>query len=318
MTAKSLDIRCKLCEGPLKTVAEDLHDNRYGLPGAYSIMYCAKCGLGETFPRPSYEELPAIYEGAIGDSPAGFLKRIYRKCKRSAMGTSLILRLDRAGNFFALFPSPATRPTLLDIGCGAGDWLMIFEKMGFDATGVDLNPRVVETALGRGLNVECRRIEELVASGERYDVVVLSQILEHLSEPQEVLRTVEGLLAAGGSLVVAVPNYDSSWRRYFKNKWINWYMPFHIFHFTKRSLLKSLDAAGFKTQRALTYTPSSWWISSLMVKLFDKEGAPNPRVNRWWHFLLMPFVSLVLSVYEKLFGTLEGDCLCVVATAKDE
>ena len=103
---------------------------------------------------------------------------------------------------------------------------------------------------------------------------------------------------------------------FFKKDWINWYMPFHIFHFAKKSLLKILVDSGFKVDRANCYTPPTWWISSLMVRLFDHYGKPNKNVTKWWHYLLLPFIMSALLPYEKLMRGHEGDCLCVIAKSE--
>ena len=205
---------------------------------------------------------------------------------------------------------------ILDVGCGAGDWLVLFSAMGFDAQGIDLNPRVVEVAAGRGLNVECRRFEELVADGKTFDIVVLSQVLEHLLEPKKVLKKIQKVLQPGGKLLISVPNFDSKWRMFFKKHWINWYMPFHVFHFAKKSLLKILVDSGFKVDRVNCYTPPTWWVSSVMVRLFDQYGRPNTKVTKWWHYLLLPFITIILLPWEKLRGNQGGDCLCVIATSE--
>jgi 2-polyprenyl-3-methyl-5-hydroxy-6-metoxy-1,4-benzoquinol methylase len=310
--------KCKLCGASLKTIAEGLYDNRYGLTGKYSIGYCNACELGETFPKPSFYDIPSKYEETIGNSSAYWFKKICRKCKRSVIGTRLILQLDRANVFLDLLPPSSKFPRLLDIGCGVGDWLVLFKNMGFDVQGIDLNPRVVQVAAERGFYVECRRIEELATDRKTFNIVVLSQVLEHLLEPKEVLQKIQKLLQPSGKLLISVPNFDSKWRRYFKKHWINWYMPFHIFHFTKRALLKNLEDSSFRAEKVFFYTPPTWWINSAMVKLFNQYGKPNTKVNKWWHYLLVPFISIGLILFERLWRKQEGDCLCVLAKKIEE
>ncbi len=307
--------KCKLCGYNLKVIADNLHDNRYGIKGKYSVGYCFFCEMGETFPKPLFKDIPSVYEESIGDSGNNRLKIIYRKCKRSLIVTKFSLKLDRAGMFFSLFPSSSKFPKLLDVGCGIGDWLTLFNDMGFDAQGIDLNQRVIDVAAGRGLKVECRRIEELADDGKRFNIVVLSQVLEHVLEPKEVLIKIRKILEPGGKLFVSVPNLNSRWRMIFKKYWINWYMPFHIFHFTKRSILNILIDCGFKVERVSCYTPPTWWISSVMVRLFDRYGQPNKKLNKWWYYLILPFISAVLIYYEKSRANQDSDCLCVVATS---
>ena len=99
---------------------------------------------------------------------------------------------------------------VLDVGCGNGVISRHLGKLGFNVTGVDVSEKTIEKA--RSLtdlpNVVFMKksAEELVASGEKYDAIVCSEVLEHLSDPGALLRVLHASLADNGKLIVTVPN----------------------------------------------------------------------------------------------------------------
>jgi 2-polyprenyl-3-methyl-5-hydroxy-6-metoxy-1,4-benzoquinol methylase len=100
---------------------------------------------------------------------------------------------------------------ILDVGCGNGVISRHLGRLGFNVTGVDVSEKTIEKArsLTTGLpNVQFlkKSAEELVASGEKYDAVICSEVLEHLSNPGALLEVLYSTLADNGKLIVTVPN----------------------------------------------------------------------------------------------------------------
>jgi SAM-dependent methyltransferase len=109
---------------------------------------------------------------------------------------------------------PNRHPSLvrvLDAGCGNGSQLALpLIKDGYNLTGVDTDQGSIDHArtLSAGAanaRFFCQRVDEL-PDAERFDVVILSEVLEHLREPQELLKACVERLQAGGILIVTVPN----------------------------------------------------------------------------------------------------------------
>lgn len=306
------DRLCYFCNSELDLLEDDLHDGRLGNPGAYSVYACPSCGLGKTIPEPS--ELSSLYERVLPDRPQKFYRSWYQSWSRSRIGVHSRLRLDGAGRLLGLLASTGLErgSRLLDVGCGVGDWMILFRDMGFDVFGIDMNSKAIEIATERDLNVRLMRAEDLADSGEKFDAIVLSQLLEHLPDPLNALRTMKKILEPAGSLLLAVPNLDSRLRRRFGKNWANWYVPLHLFHFTPEALWTMLDEAGFGVVRTVEYTPPSWWLNSLMVNLFSIPGIRNDKVAAWWHQPLYPLLLPFLAAADKLNPGL-GDCQCVLA-----
>lgn len=95
-------------------------------------------------------------------------------------------------------------PDLIDVGCGDGFFLQSVK--GTRRRGIEYNPDAARRAREAGLAVEECLVEDLPA--ESAEVVTLFQVLEHVTQPRDVLRSVERVLRPGGRLFVAVPNND--------------------------------------------------------------------------------------------------------------
>lgn len=305
---------CDFCGREMGLLENDLRDARYLSEGSYSVYFCENCRVGKTFPYPS--NLDDLYQNVYPDKQKIGIKRIYNKILNTNYVSMLLLKMDRCDKFLDLISHKEwSNLTILDVGCGTGNWMIALKNKGGIVAGVDLNPNAVKVAEGRGLNVRCMSAEGLVDLEERFDMVFMSQILEHLVDPVETLKTISKLLKPNGKLVMALPNFDSYFRVQFKREWINWYVPYHIFHHTKESTTIALSLAGFQTNNSITYTPPSWWLNSLILKWSkDKpkwEG--RKRVYPWWLPLFyMPTCIYLWWIERKRSDA--GDCLCLVAS----
>ena len=105
---------------------------------------------------------------------------------------------------------PADSLRVLDVGCGNGSELALpLARLGFQVTGIDIHAPSIEHARQLGVDVTnlsyvCGRVEEL--KSPPYDVVILSEVLEHLREPRFLLSAALEHLNKNGMIIVTVPN----------------------------------------------------------------------------------------------------------------
>ena len=109
---------------------------------------------------------------------------------------------------------------LLDIGCNEGQGLQIYKQNGFMAEGLELNERTAAEARKRGFRVFTDSLETFHPE-QLYDVVVLSQVLEHSVNPKEMLTHVARILKLDGQVWISCPNVENWQRDVFGRYWLN-------------------------------------------------------------------------------------------------
>ena len=135
----------------------------------------------------------------------------------------------------------------LDVGFGNGSLLFAAEEWGFTPVGLDLRKENVETLKSLGYEAHCLSVEELDQE-ERYSVISMADVLEHLPFPKAGLAAARSLLRPGGALFLSMPNMDNMvWRLLHANK-VNpyWGEIEHYHNFTRKRLYALLDEHGFQ------------------------------------------------------------------------
>lgn len=93
--------------------------------------------------------------------------------------------------------------SILEIGCGAGEFLQKISLGVEYSLGLDINESALALARQKGLEVCAKSVQDLENT---FDMIVLFEVLEHLESPGEILKSIESKLNPGGVLVIAVPN----------------------------------------------------------------------------------------------------------------
>jgi len=214
----------------------------------WTVYKCSSCGLGVLDPKPSPEELAALYRDAyfVGHYDEGM----------SPGSDAMRKRLSQEGhriNFFRPFKKTGR---ILDIGCGRGYFLMACRERGFDVQGFDVSEDgaayVRETL---GIPVKTGMLETAFED-HSFDVITMWHSLEHTSEPAKYIELARRWLKPDGVLVIDVPNYTGTDASMKGDAWGDWDLPYHLLHFTPRSLDTLLQRHGFVVMRRKTYHSS--------------------------------------------------------------
>jgi 2-polyprenyl-3-methyl-5-hydroxy-6-metoxy-1,4-benzoquinol methylase len=134
---------------------------------------------------------------------------------------------------------------VLDVGCNAGDLLTLFQRRGWEVAGVEPSPGPAAFARARrGLLVWTGTVDAL-PEHERFDLVTMSHVLEHVPRAVPLLERLRRALRPGGHLLIEVPNVDDPLLRL----WGRHYRPLclgdHVSFFSPRSLRDALARASF-------------------------------------------------------------------------
>jgi len=152
--------------------------------------------------------------------------------------------------FFKHFPSNI-RGKLLDVGCGDGRFLRYAKEQGFEVWGIDFDKKSVENVkINLGIDTAFpMSLEEFYEYAKeknlKFDVITFFEVLEHQDKPREFLEMVKGLLKEGGYIAGSVPNRESMFVKITRDNYVD-NPPHHFLRFSKSSLEKALNFAGFK------------------------------------------------------------------------
>jgi 2-polyprenyl-3-methyl-5-hydroxy-6-metoxy-1,4-benzoquinol methylase len=138
---------------------------------------------------------------------------------------------------------------LLDVGCGDGSLIRLLQSYGWHAEGCDMDPRAVEAARVRGLDVHLGRLEERGYRDGTFDVVTMRHLVEHVPDPIALLREVRRILKETGRLVALTPNAESWGHRMYGSAWRGLEPPRHLHMFTARALGRMASEAGLGVVR---------------------------------------------------------------------
>ena len=225
------------------------------------IVRCPRCTHMQLDRFPSDAELDAAYEAAESDAYVE---------EEAGQRHSFAAVLERIERF------TQERGALLDVGCWVGFLLAEARVRGWrEAVGIE--PSTFASAYARdrlGLDV---RTEELFTADlpeGHFDVVVMGDVLEHLTRANAALDRVGELLRPGGLLALELPDAGSRVARLLGPRWWS-VIPTHVHYFTRRSAETMLRRHGYEPVYVAT-DPKSFTVRYYL----DKGGGYLPAVSR--------------------------------------
>ncbi len=255
---------CALCgsnnRNPIYTDARDL---LYETPGRFSVVRCSQCSLVYLCPRPTQETLscyyPTQYSPFAGStSPLRSGGPLSERSKAYAFLLYILLlpyRLRFGDETRTLPPFGGRR--MLDVGCGAGEYLEDMHDLGWDVYGVDVSEDAVRVAGGRvgASRVWAGTLDQFNSSLRDLDLITMIHSLEHVPNPQETLQEVHRRLATNGKVKIVVPDISGFEAKLFGRHWIGLDVPRHFTDFSQQTLRNLLQRNGFVVE---TSRPQFW------------------------------------------------------------
>src|SRR6266436_2843662 len=319
---------CPLCGcAERTTLHRDLTDRVFFCaPGWWHLYRCRGCEGAYLDPRPTLESIARAYssyythepEGG-GDAPPtafgrfkrasynGYLNAQYNLDLRPAISWSRWavaavpriklkkdlmarhLRLDRRG------------ARLLDIGCGNGAFVRAARAWGWDAEGLDPDPRAAAAGRATGLPITVGSLPKFGYPDASFAAVTMSHSIEHLHDPVAGLHEIRRILQPGGSIWIGTPNLSSTGHKVFGADWRGLEPPRHLVLFTATTLISMLFRAGFDQIRQVRGPfVGQWYFTSSHRMARAEDPFPTTygsRLPRWlklkatiadWQALLEP------------------------------
>ena len=203
----------------------------------FSVRRCRRCGLAQTEPQPKSMDrfYPARYRH-YGGATLRMLRALYNL---------------RVRGWMRYLPE---RGKALEVGCGDGWMLTALRDRGWRVFGSERSSEGARAAAAvNGIPMFVGELNALAPS--RFNLVILFQVLEHLSDPLDALTKGAELLQPGGMMVVAVPN-AASWQAHaFGRFWFHLDVPRHLQHFSPEALGRLFQKIGLRVVRARMVSP---------------------------------------------------------------
>lgn len=220
----------------------------------YGIYECARCGLVQTLPRPTEEELEECYGAHYFQRRTD---RGYDNYFSDAMRTQLQkvwdMNLQDVGFFqFEKLCLDGPGARALDVGCASGFFVDYLNRRGWQAEGIELSQAAAGFGIDElGLTIHVQDFLDFQPS-EPYDFISLWASIEHLRSPLQAMRKISAMLRPGGMLVLSTCRWGllsrslgPSWR--FLN------VPEHLFYFSRSNLVHLARQFDLKEVGSITY-----------------------------------------------------------------
>ncbi|CCO23588.1 class I SAM-dependent methyltransferase [Maridesulfovibrio hydrothermalis] len=241
----------------------------------FDVIDCESCGFKHIIPIPDEEELCEIYKHDyhVKDKPLMLAHQLedqkWLDSVNDARLDTFEKLLGKTGRF-------------LDIGSGNGFLLKQAQGRGWKVKGVEPSDKAAEYSCSQGLDVVCAVFDkDCAASLDKYDVVHLGEVLEHLPSPRTMLALCGEVLNPGGLIAISVPNEYTPVQRILNEDmdvrpwWVS--IPHHLNYFDKNSLEGLLKTCGFNPIHAETSFPMELFL------LMGKNYLDNPELGRDCH-----------------------------------
>ncbi|MEQ9466877.1 MAG: class I SAM-dependent methyltransferase [Ekhidna sp.] len=194
---------------------------------SFALVICRKCTLIFTNPRPVKEQLNKYYQSdqyiSHTDKGNSLINIVYKLVR--------LYTLKRKVKLLSRYNE--TKGTLLDYGCGTGDFLNASRKNKWQAFGYEPDDMARSIAIKKNPNA---LIDSLDNSPEELNLITAWHVIEHVSKLRETITTLRKKLKKGGHMILALPNYKSFDAQHYKEYWAGYDVPRHLYHFDIRSM----------------------------------------------------------------------------------
>lgn len=232
---------------PFLTVA-----NRFDLSQTFQLVQCQQCGLVYLCPRPTEKSIARYYQDP-GYQP--------HQLKALSLSGKIYEAVRVINNRYKrrLIEKYIGKGRILDYGCGTGEFLLEMKKSGWETYGFEPTPRAAQMARNYGLDL----IEKLDNLTHTISVITLWHVLEHVHGARHLLKQFHDILDPNGLLCLALPNRTCLDAKIFKQNWVAYDAPRHLYHFSPADIEKLLCDCGFtiSSMKSLPFDP---WFNAFL------------------------------------------------------
>lgn len=270
-------ITCGICQSPARETAKNFVGYKAGQ--YFDIYECQACRTACCYPS---EVDPEIYKEIYrhAETMPGYNRyhAYFRTVKNKASPLEFLAKNEDCYWFIDNYLRKHVdkqQAKLLEVGSGLGYLTYSLDKSGYNVQGVELSSVAVEEATKQFGNLyRCEDALTLANDGEHFDVILLTEVIEHLIQPVRFVQQLGKLLKPGGCILVTTPNKD-----YAANKLSPWdtdLPPVHLWWFTKDGFRKIAESADLSVS---FYSFRDWHKSHFPRKSLKPAKLANPTPN---------------------------------------
>ncbi len=216
---------------------------------------------------PGQESIGAYYvsENYIShsDTRKGIVNRLYHLVRKRTLTAKLKLVRHETG---------MQTGNILDIGSGTGAFIHTMKTAGWSATGLEPDEQARRKA-SSNYNLETLPASELFnLPAGKFNAITMWHVMEHVHQLHEYVTQLKKLLAPGGKLFIAVPNYTSYDAGVYKEYWAAYDVPRHLYHFSPQSMNVLMKRHGLRVINSKPMWFDSFYVALLSEQYKNKKG----------------------------------------------
>ncbi len=279
----------------------------------YPHFKCPRCGLVFVHPQPA----PTFLAEEVYSEKSGYQSNKVKDLSTVEHGTGRMKLLS----YLASRPvaNGGLRGSLLDIGCSSGELMYSAQKLGYDVSGVELNPRTAAIAKANGLKVFQGTLGEAIFAKGSFDLAHMGDLIEHVPDPRTIIAQTYELLKPGGEIIIVTPNMDCFWARSTLWLWklfgIPWSCstpPHHLWQFSIGNLKKLIEEEGFTVSKVWYNRCPTLKYELGSLHLFGKWKKARATGSSMANIKAFLFMLFSFGIYSIIFGVNRAlECLPV-------
>lgn len=229
----------------------------------FDLLHNEELDMLITHPQPSLEKLPSYYESVDYISHTDGNKSLFEKMYQFVKGIALKNKLK-------LINSQSAKGRILDIGAGVGDFLSVCKNDGWQTVGIEPSEKAKTIAKGKEVSF-VEHLSEL--EDHSFDIITMWHVLEHVPDLENQIKELKRLIKPNGTIIIAVPNFNSFDANYYGKYWAAFDVPIHLWHFSKTAIKKIFAKENLELVKVLPMKFDSFYVSLLSEKY--KTGKMN-------------------------------------------
>jgi len=274
------------------------------------IVKNQKAGYFEVENKPTEEELKAYYQKEYYQDDHGSYAQAYPTTELNFKDNKIKVKANIAKKYL---PNNSGK-NILDVGCGEGFVLKYFKAEGWEIKGLDFskfgcinhNSNVAENVIEGNIY---ENLDRLVVQGEKFDLIWLDNVLEHVIDVERLLDVCKKLSYGHSVLTITVPNDFSKMQmalldegKIKKDFWVK--TPDHLSYFTAPTLKKQLALSGWNTKSIIADFPIDWFLTNDAANYMENKSFGKPaHHSRIWlynHIVENNDIDAVVQFFESL------------------